>query len=130
MTTNTKESRSSNSMENLQELLDTGHTSDASLEQYFTPPELANELWANLPIRNAATIFDPQCGSGALLKVPGFSLRFGVELDEAKNLPGVNTIHANCMKVFEAVEDLMPDLRFVTANAEPAVQSQVADGQR
>ena len=34
-------------------------------------------------------------------------------------LPGINLIHANCMKVFEAVEDLMPDLRFVVANANP-----------
>jgi len=114
----TTESRSSQSMESLQECLDTGHTSDVSLEQYFTPDSLARELMDKLPIRHPATIFDPQCGEGALLNcAPGWPAKYGIELDDSKNPGGVQVIHANCLRVFEAVTDVAPTLRFVVANA-------------
>src|SRR5215469_6531912 len=116
----TIESRSSQSLDNLQELIDAqGHAGDTSLEQYLSPPELVAELRAKLPVRSPATVFDPQCGTGALLDQGGYSLstvKFGVELDHKKSPGGVNLITGNCMKVFEAVEELMPDLRFVVAN--------------
>lgn len=115
------ESRSSTSYDNLQELIDAGgNASDTSLEQYLTPPELVAELSSRLPVRNPATIFDPQCGSGSLLNSHSLStVKYGIELDHNKTPGGINLITGNCVKVFEAVEELMPDLRFVVANANP-----------
>jgi predicted RNA methylase len=115
------ESRSSQSLENLQEILDAGTVGDTSLEQYETPIGLARELMGKLPIKHPATIFDPQVASGMLVNcvINGWPAKYGVELDHSKLPGGVQVVTGNCMKVFEAVEDLMPDLRFVVANANP-----------
>jgi predicted RNA methylase len=116
----TTESRSSQSLDNLQELLDAGQVGDTSLEQYETPAELANELINKLPTNHPATIFDPQCGSGRLVNCAnGWPMKYGIEIDNNKSPGGFQLITGNCMKVFEAVEELMPDLRFVMANANP-----------
>jgi predicted RNA methylase len=120
MTATLTESRSGQSLENLQEILDAGQQGDTSLEQYLTAPGLAAELASYLPSRNPASVFDPQAGDGALLNcIHGWPSRFGIELDHTKSPGAVNLITANCMKVFEAVEELMPELRFVMANANP-----------
>lgn len=125
------ETRSSVNFETLQESLDAG--GQGSNEQYETPIELARELMARLPIRHPSTIFDPQVASGALVNCThGWPVKYGVELDHNKLPGGVQVITGNCVKVFETVEDLMPDLRFVVGNANPpfGISWKLADGKR
>jgi predicted RNA methylase len=115
---NATETRSGTSLSNLQETLDADGS--ATLEQYLTPVSLARELAGLLPTQNPATVLDPQCGSGNLLNIYNYAVwKFGIELDDSKEPQNVNLIHANCVKIFEAVEQLMPALRFAVASANP-----------
>jgi hypothetical protein len=112
------ETRSSINYETLQESLDAG--GDGNNNQYETPPSLAAELMARLPFKRPSTIFDPQVAGGALVNcAEGWPQKFGIEIDHNKTPGGVHVISGNCMKVFEAVEELTPELRFMVANANP-----------
>jgi hypothetical protein len=114
----TTQTRSAVNFETLQESLDAG--GQGSNEQYETPPEFARELMSRLPVRHPSTIVDPQVAGGALVNCTnGFPVKYGVELDHNKTPGGVQVITGNCMKVFEAVDELMPDLRFVVGNCNP-----------
>lgn len=119
----TTQTRSAVNFETLQESLDAG--GQGSNEQYETPDELARELMAALAdghpqARRPSTIFDPQVASGALVNCAiGFPVKYGIELDHNKNPGGVQVITGNCVKVFEVVDELMPDLRFVVGNCNP-----------
>ena len=111
--------RSSQSLDNLQEILDAGQVGDTSLEQYETPSSLACELMGKLRI-HPATIFDPQVSSGSLVNCStGWPVKYGIELDNNKTPGGIHVITGNCMRVWEVIEDVWPTLRFVVANANP-----------
>ena len=125
------ESRSAINYETLQESLDAGGT--GSNQQYETPRELARELMACLPVRHPATIFDPQTAGGSLVNCSdGWPVKFGIEIDHGKTPGGVQVITANCQKVFETIEELMPELRFVVGNCNPpfGVAWKTKDGTR
>jgi predicted RNA methylase len=119
------EQRSSVANENIQEVLDEDHAAGLAAgkcEQYFTPDWLAKECQKNLPTQSPASIFDPQCGAGALLMLDSFDriLRLGVELDNRiERISGVRLLHVGCQKFFEMVDDVHPKLRFVCVNANP-----------
>ena len=119
-----QQARSGITSENIQEVLDTqgGKLDNAGMAQYLTPQNLVDECWAKLPTtQTPATVFDPQCGQGALLNRNAnySSTLYGIEMDtRIRGLNNVKLITANCVKVFEAVDELYPDdFRFVCANA-------------
>ncbi len=107
------------------------------MQQYATPDALADYCWAHLPHKSPASVLDPQCFEGALLWPNGrhsysSSAKFGIELDNrVTKIGGVNLITANCMKVFEIMDDLYPDLRFVCINCNPPFGKRLkqADGE-
>jgi superfamily II DNA or RNA helicase len=102
------------------------------LEQYTTPQELADELAEKLPLRVPATVLDPQCAEGNLVRYKGQPIqRYGIELDEKKHSLS-NTIYGNCMRVFEAIEDLAPEARWAAIHCNPpfGVAWKAADGSR
>lgn len=115
------ESRSGIALDSLQELLDAGKVGDTSLEQYETPPALARELMLKLPVRNPSTMLDPQCAGGNLLQIDSYwGSKYGIDIDnKIHSVGGVQLITGNCMKVFELIEELKPDLQFQVANANP-----------
>jgi hypothetical protein len=121
MLTLLKQARSGLSLENLQESFDADqNAANGGMAQYFTPENIAEKYQTLLPARSPVTILDPQCGQGALIRLPGQYgiMRFGCELDSRINyLQGVQLITANCQKVFELVADLYPELRWVCINA-------------
>jgi hypothetical protein len=67
------------------------------------------------------SVLDPQCGDGALVKpFSGYTLKFGIEIDNrVEHVPGVKIIKGNCMKVWELMDELFPELRFICINANP-----------
>ena len=71
-----------------------------------------------LPTRHPATVFDPQCGLGALLNCSnGYPVKYGIELDDSQE-PGRRPNHpCQLHAVFEAISDVAPTLRFVVGNA-------------
>lgn len=118
------EQRSTTDQSNLQEELDSTNGNQTNgMQQYATPEWLVQECIEKLPNRYPATVIDPQCFEGALLKNVGSgygTMRYGIELDNrVQHVQGVNLINGNCMKVWEALDDLFPDTRFVCANANP-----------
>lgn len=131
-----KEQRSTIASENLQEILDSessaGHATLGGQQQYFTPAHFVDQCNARLPLKQPATVLDPQVGEGALVNIGSRGTsKYGVDLDN--RLEGDNRyqlIKANCVKVFEVVDDLFPDLRWVCANANPPFSRQwkLSDG--
>jgi len=120
-----KAARSGMSMENLQEFADAENNtglSSGKQEQYFTPIEVANHYQSKLPSNRPITILDPQVGDGALVHCGDQwnVVRYGVEMDNRiETVRRVNLITGNCQKVFEIIDDLWPNLRFVCINANP-----------
>lgn len=127
MTTTIEPSRSSLEMENLQELID-AESSAASLthgyaQQYITPEDFAYKCAKHLAV-HPRTVMDPQVGTGALLSYyDTYCIKFGVDID--MRLPtncasdGPHVIPANCVKVWDIIEDLYPHLRFDCINSNP-----------
>ncbi len=101
------------------------------LQQYFTPPELAQRIvrtlisYANYPIRLTSfpTAIDPQCGEGGLLRylslgrIPGTyeifhrHACFGFEVDKAaianlkaNNATGIDCVVATCVDAASALD--------------------------
>lgn len=120
-----KEARSSIQLASLQESLDAEDSAKwatlQSLNQYFTPPELSDKFNARLPIKHPASILDPQVGKGGLVEWGNQygPQRYGIDIDNRIDLPRVNVITGNCVKVMEAIDDLYPDLTFAVINANP-----------
>jgi hypothetical protein len=121
------EARSSNVMENLQELIDAetsaGQATLSYAQQYFTPPHLAQEFAARLPVKFPSTVIDPQCGNGNLIaNVGGYGcVRFGIDIDNriTSTVAGAKFISANCVKVMELIDDLAPNLAWAVGNCNP-----------
>jgi hypothetical protein len=125
-----KEQRSTIAQENLQEILDAGGSAGSNLmtgqAQYFTPPWFVDQCNARLPMgkgRGPDSVLDPQFGEGSLVNMPGWNVnRFGVDIDnrlDDTQLTQNRLIVGNCVKVFETLDELFPDLRFECANANP-----------
>lgn len=125
------EQRSGMASDNWQETLDaesnTGF-SQGKAEQYFTPQSLVDYCQSKLlsyaygTVSVPQTLLDPQVGQGALINRLGAfgCYKFGIEMDNRiKLIEGVQLITANCVKVFEAIDDLYPSLRFQCINANP-----------
>ncbi len=129
MTTTFKEARSGIDMANLQEVLDAessaGHALLKGQQQYTTPDWLVADcnsvLRRKLGYVTPATVIDPQVGQGALLKFGGYGTRrFGCDIDNRLDgIEGVDVITGNCVKLFELIAELFPNLKFVCVNANP-----------
>ena len=129
-TTEIKPARSGIQLDSLQETIDAESSAEwatlGNQQQYLTPAWLLDEC--NLKFQQAGhplnplTIIDPQCGEAALLRYPSYSARrYGVDIDNRisnSNLY-IRHIKGNCVKVFEALEDIYPDTRFQMFNANP-----------
>lgn len=120
------ESRSTIAPENLDEVLSSEKNVGDALwggqQQYETPRWFAEKCMAKLPHRTPSTILDPQCAAGNLLSCSGYGgVKFGIDLDNRLVGSGVaaQLIIGNCVKVFDAIDDIAPDLRFVCVNANP-----------
>lgn len=132
-----KEQRSTTANENIQEILDAEGSASRALNagaaQYFTPTWFVDQCNARLPLRSPFTVFDPQIGEGALVNLGSWgTAKFGCDIDNRleDQQARFNIIKANCVKVFEVIDDLYPDLRWVCANANPPFSKswKLADG--
>jgi hypothetical protein len=112
---------------NLQAVLDAAATAKAAIlngqQQYSTPVSWATFLGGLLPSQNPAVAFDPQCAGGNLLRY-GLGWRpdrYGFEIDAryAETSDDVTRVIANCVKCWEILDDLFPDLRFDCQVANP-----------
>lgn len=121
-----KQARSGIDPANLQEVLDASASAkQATLtgqQQYETPAELVEVLNSLLP-EYPNTIFDPQCASGKTLRhgVPHWTKKFGCELDNRFKYieDGVNRVVTNCVKFWDILDDVFPDLEFECQVANP-----------
>lgn len=126
--------RSTVSTVNLQALLD-AEANPANLlmsgaAQYLTPQVLADYCFRQLPERYPDSAIDPQCGEGSLLRSCSQSYccsTYGCDIDnriadEAANKFGgmaAKVIIGNCMRLFEAFDDLYPDTVWSCGVANP-----------
>lgn len=132
------DARSGINNENLQEFIDaavtTGHALMTGQQQYQTPEWLAEACVRLLPQGTSAShVLDPQCAAGRLLKPFSYAVLLGSELDNrVKGVEdGVRRISGNCVKIFEIIDDLYPDLRFpaIVANPPFGIRWKLADGE-
>ncbi len=124
-----KESRSTIPDADLQEVLDAevpqAHSSKWGTQQYFTPPSFVTQCVermgrAGLSV-TPATVLDPQVGDGALINLgtPYAPIeRYGIDIDSRLE-KRQGHINGNCVRVFEAIDDLYPELTWVCINANP-----------
>lgn len=118
-----KHARSTTAPENIQEVIDAessaAYATLGGQQQYCTPDWLADQCSARLP-GSPTTILDPQCGSGAMLNVGSWGVnKFGIDIDNRIDGTACNLVTGNCIKVFEAIDDLYPHLLFDCINANP-----------
>jgi SNF2 family DNA or RNA helicase len=119
------EQRSTIAQENLSEILEAedsvGHSLFGGAQQYFTPEWLVDRCNSRLPTRQPTTVLDPQCGDGALIKLGSYgTTRYGIDIDNRlEGVTATQLITANCVKVFEAIDELYPDLTWQCINANP-----------
>ncbi|MHB1309613.1 MAG: N-6 DNA methylase, partial [Limisphaerales bacterium] len=123
-----QDQRSSIAPQNIQEILDASASPKAALQtgqqQYRTPKEWARFFAVLLPSDVPEVVFDPQCATGGLFEGFGYSVRrFGVELDRRiaeVDVPHcMNTITGNCVRFWELLDDLFPEVRFDCQVANP-----------
>ena len=122
------ESRSILTLESLQESLD-ATSSAAKLKrtgnaQFLTPDWFAAAMGRLLPSHYPKTAVDWQCGRRALLNNAKASSTIGIELDrrckpEGEPDPFDRHITGNCVKVWELLDELWPDLVFGHQVANP-----------
>jgi superfamily II DNA or RNA helicase len=135
MTATPKQSRSglANAQESIQELLDasagsTKSTTLTNLQQYETPRWLARLCQSLLPTVPMVSV-DPQCATGNLLD--GASrYTFGFEIDNKHATENRTRITGNCVKAWEVLDDIYPDIRFECQVANPpfGLQWKTPDG--
>lgn len=130
-----KHARSGIVTENIQEILDAGGGKAGALvgfqQQYITPDYLADQCAARLPNPSPRTVLDPQIGEGALVKL-GSSWgtdRYGIDIDNRLDMDA-SLITGNCVKVFEILDELYPDLRFECINCNPPFGKKWKVGER
>ncbi len=126
MTETLPQARSGINTENLQEMLDAGvsakHATMVGQAQYESPVALARFLTKLLPARSPWVVFDPQCARGNLLDVMNYSVvRFGFEIDNrmAESGDNIQRVVGNCVKAWEALDDVYPNLDFDCSVANP-----------
>lgn len=126
MTTTIKDSRSGLQSENLQEIVDASvsakHATLNGSQQYQTPVPFATFLASLLPAA-PDVVFDPQCAAGNLVKSGQsyYAEQFGFELDNRyrDTADGVHRLTGNCVKLWEILDDLFPDLKWECQLANP-----------
>lgn len=130
-----KESRSHIQPENLQEHIDADASSVKAIgkfgQQYFTPQWVSEQAQMRLPSRYPKTILDPQVGRGDTISTGSWSTtKFGCDVDNRIEVPGIHLVTGNCVKVFEAMDDLHPGARWECINANPpfGLRWKMADG--
>lgn len=129
MSTLAKQARSGILLENLQEILDAEAHPKWALQmgqnQYFTPKEYAEfckQFLRDFGRGYRATGIDPQVGDGNLVYFgQPASLRMGIELDnrESTGAHGHQRITGNCVKAWEIMDDVFPEMRFTYGVANP-----------
>lgn len=135
-----KDSRSSPNMENLQEIIDAAASAKQATigysQQYQTPVAFARFFNGLLPHFPNSGAFDPQCAGGNTLKegMPYWVKKFGFEIDNRyrDKGDGVNRLIGNCVKLWEIMDDIFPDLKMECQNANPpfGVQWALPDGSK
>ena len=129
ITTTIKDQRSTIAPQNIQAVVDAGVSLKGSTlsgqQQYSTPPEWAELFASQLPGRNPATRFDPQCAAGNLLSsgFPQWHQGFvaGIEIDQRitqHNHPA-ELATGNCVTAWALLEEHFPDTNFVCQLANP-----------
>lgn len=104
-----------NAQETIQELLDASAgsvkaTTLTNLQQYETPRWLALLCQKLLPTVPECT-FDPQCAKGNLLEGSG-RYTFGIDIDNKYAVENRTRITGNCVKAWEILDDVYPNIRF------------------
>lgn len=125
-----RDARSGYDQRNLGALLAAGgsarNVTQAGQAQYSTPPAWAR-FFARLLPGAPASVFDPQCAGGHLLRdFPWDTLRLGIELDRrfedsreaGPGLP-LHRLTANCVDVWRLLDELFPEVRFPCQVANP-----------
>ena len=123
---NFKEARSGINPANIQEILDASTSKKTAMQQgqnqYQTPPKLAAFLSSLLP-KIPDVAFDPQCAQGNTLTSGGapWSTLMGFEIDRRfeDSKDRVNRVIGNCVKAWEVMEDVFPELKFECQTANP-----------
>lgn len=107
-----QDARSGTDSQNLQEVLDAavsaGHALQGGQQQYQTPMWLARSLAQLLPYNNPNEAYDPQCAGGNLLRSVAAYRRYGSDIDNRFEADEIQRIQGNCVKVWEAFEELWP----------------------
>lgn len=125
-----RDSRSSVSNENIQELIDAAvspeHALQVNAQQYSTPPWLGRACCALLYEHvSPVTTLDPQCAGGNLLAGMPFGDLYGIDLDKRHtntNLGShrwLNRLTCSCVKAIDVLHDLLPEARFTCWVANP-----------
>jgi SNF2 family DNA or RNA helicase len=129
-----KQARSTIALENIEEVIEAESSPEwatlAGQQQYFTPDTLAAYCRQFLPAQNPATVIDPQCGGGGLLKELGGwgTTRYGLDIDNRIEGTGWRFMNTQFMKFKEVLDELYPDLRWVCGNANPPFGKRWPDG--
>lgn len=125
-----KQSRSGLTPENLQEVIDAEQSPQwatmAGQQQYLSPDWLAEHCYQLIRKHNRSSymlnVLDPQCGLGGLLVGDPWVDRYGIDIDnriDKTRIPRAKILTGNCVKAFEVIDDVYPDLRFDMVNANP-----------
>src|ERR1041385_3451840 len=124
---NPKDARSGINPENIQEVIDASisakHATLGGQQQYQTPAEMAVFFNSLLPKFPDSGAFDPQCAAGNTITcgMPHWTKRYGFEIDNRyrDKGDGVNRLIINCVKAWEIMDDVFPELRMECQNANP-----------
>lgn len=120
------DSRSTIAPQNLQALLDAAASPKAAVQagqqQYSTPTPWAEFFNQLLPDHYPAIAFDPQCAGGNLFTGFGYACeRLGWDIDQrfTGERDRVRRLTGNCVKLWELLDELYPNLRFECQVANP-----------
>jgi hypothetical protein len=93
-------------------------------QQYSTPTEWAEIFTGLLPDRYPAIALDPQCAGANLLRPFAWNtIKAGFDIDrrfeEDETASNLTRITGNCVKIWEILDDLFPDIKFDCQVANP-----------
>ncbi len=104
--------------DNLQEIMDASVSARQALlggqQQYETPVRFAEFFAGLMPSRFATVVFDPQCAKGNLFSGTYTNHKCGFEIDNRfyNANDSIRRVIGNCVKAWEAMDDLYPSLKF------------------
>lgn len=112
--------------DNLQEIMDASVSAKRAMlggqQQYETPVRFAEFFASLMPSRFATAVFDPQCAKGNLPSGTNTNHKCGFEIDSSRfhnANDSIRRVIGNCVKAWEALDDLYPSLKFDRQIANP-----------